>query len=194
MTFQRTWGTSNLNVSVKSTIHRNDLHVTVSFLTKQSSKDLQRVTMLYCFLLLVSRRFSQILKRQTSLNHLCQVPVMFVFIKAAWITAANQEGACGINAAYVLIPRRRGPWSTTPTSPFKCWKTGGMWTWTASPSRHFTPWRTRKRSTDSLLSTVGPRMYADRSQHTPHTQTTLRGGQAFPRPAAPQHQWLRAKG
>lgn len=29
------------------------------------------------FLFPVSRRFSQILKRQTSLNHLCQVPIMF---------------------------------------------------------------------------------------------------------------------
>lgn len=36
--------------------------------------------MFLSFLFAVSRRFSQILKRQTSLNHLCQVPTMLFFI------------------------------------------------------------------------------------------------------------------
>lgn len=53
--------------------------------------------MLFLLLLSVSRRFSQILKRQTSLNHLCQVPVIFVVIQTTWLAAANQEGAHVIN-------------------------------------------------------------------------------------------------
>lgn len=82
-----------------------------------------------------------------------------------------------VTLVVVLVPRRRGRWSTAPTSPFKCWRTGGMWTWTASPSRHFTPWRTHKRSTGSLLSTVGSRCTLTRCQSEnytlpPHKQHT----------------------
>lgn len=68
--------------------------------TKPSSKD-PKVTV---FLFLVSRRFSQILKRQTSLNHLCQVCVMFVSDKTTRMATAY-----AINIAGVFIPRHRGP-------------------------------------------------------------------------------------
>lgn len=46
------------------------------YLNQRSKSEIQ----IFCVCLFsVSRRFSQILKRQTSLNHLCQVPVLLLF-------------------------------------------------------------------------------------------------------------------
>lgn len=86
-----------MNVSVKPTIRPCDAFFFFP-LNIQAKIFKSNCAFFFLLLLSVSRRFSQILKRQTSLNHLCQVAVMFVVIQiTAWLAAANQEGARAIN-------------------------------------------------------------------------------------------------
>ena len=47
---------------------------------------------------------------------------------------------CVARSPWITYVRRRGPWSTTPRSRPRCWRTGSAWTSTASSNRRFTPW------------------------------------------------------
>ena len=64
------------------------------------------------FLFSVSRRFSQILKRQTSLNHLCQVHILFwMFFNQIHMNKQSWYGYARVgNIVDLSVPRRLGLW------------------------------------------------------------------------------------